>query len=439
MEIFNELILDIIEAVILLCVFQVFMGEKNFISKHRVKAIGLCITITAFLYWSTVSLPMEYHTFFNVVFSVLALTFFTEINIFSAMMVYFIFTSLILVTEISVITVMMLILHLDLQQMLLNQHYMFIFTLSSKLIQIGTTILLFRYNLSLRKFRIFSKENSIYSNFVVSFGIFGVFTLSVSLSIYKISNSVIYNLMLFGFYIAFFIISLKDLIERDKLVTINNKYKIQEYQIKNMEQIISITREEKHDYANHINVMQALCTLNKPNTMERIKEYVADISDSIHSSFKYLDTGNDYIDGLLAIKSSYAAKNDIQFQVLINEPFSTLKVKADELISIVSNLVDNAFEAFEEVENIENRHVSLETQFIQNKFVINITNNGAKIPEEILEQIFSRGFSTKKGSERGFGLFITKELVEKNNGKISVKSNELGTNFTVIFDVRRGS
>lgn len=437
MGIFNELILDLIEAVILLCVFQVFMDEKNFVFKNKVKAIGLCITITAFLFWSTKNLPMEYHTFFNVAFSILALTFFTEINIFSSMMIYFIFTSILLVTEISVVSLMMFILNLNLQQIVGNQHYMFILTLCSKLIQIGIAILLFKYNLSIRRFKIFSKENSIYSNFIVSFGIFGIFTFSVSLSIYKVSNSVVYNLMLFGFYIAFFIISLKDLIERDKLVTINNKYKIQEYQIKNMEQVISIIREEKHDYANHINVMQALCTLNKPNTMDKIKEYVADISDSIHSSFKYLDTGNDYIDGLLAIKSSYAAKNDIQFQVLINEPFSTIKVKADELISIVSNLVDNAFEAFDGVECIENRHVSLETQFTQQKFVINITNNGKKIPVEILDQIFSSGFSTKKGSERGFGLYITKGLVEKNHGKIIVKSNEEDTTFIVIFDLKK--
>lgn len=439
MEIIIELILDLIEAALLLMVFQIFMNEKRFVLENKLKSAAFCIILALFLFWSSTNITMVYHVLFNVIFSILLLTFFTRINIFSAATVYFILLIIIMVTEMSLMAIGMLIFNLHMEELIKDQNYMLFFTVLTKSLQILITVLLYRFNLSIKRFRLFSKESSVYSNFIISIGVFGIFILAVSFSKYDVKNMVMYNIMLFGFYIAFFILSLRDLRERDKLLSIKNKYNIQEYQIKNMEQIISIIREEKHDYANHINVIQALCTLNKPNTVERIKDYVSNISDAIHSSFRYLNTGNDYIDGLLSIKNAYALKTGIDFEAIINEPFSSLEIKADELISIVSNLVDNAFEAFQDGEVYENKKVFFKTDLYGSEFKLQISNNGAIIPKDIITAIFKKGFSTKvgKGLDHGFGLFITKELVEKNHGQIFVESDYEKTTFSVIFDLKK--
>jgi sensor histidine kinase regulating citrate/malate metabolism len=205
-----------------------------------------------------------------------------------------------------------------------------------------------------------------------------------------------------------------------------------------MEEIISIIRQEKHDFANHINVIQGLCLLNKSNTVERINTYLLKVSNTMNSSFKYLDTGNDYIDGLLSIKNSYAMKNNINFDVMIEEPFSSVKIRENELISIVSNLVDNAFEAFQLKSYIDDKKIFITTFKENKKFCIEIEDNGDIIPEDIQKKIFDKGFSTKtkESSDHGFGLFITKQLIEQNNGTISVESSPESTKFLVEFELK---
>ena len=60
-------------------------------------------------------------------------------------------------------------------------------------------------------------------------------------------------------------------------------------------------------------------------------------------------------------------------------------------------------------------------------------NNGPKIPEEIRDSIFKKGFTTKKEEGHGMGLAIVSEIVNKAKGKIELKSDEEETVFTVSF------
>ncbi|WP_368076265.1 ATP-binding protein [uncultured Clostridium sp.] len=52
--------------------------------------------------------------------------------------------------------------------------------------------------------------------------------------------------------------------------------------------------------------------------------------------------------------------------------------------------------------------------------------------------MFDTGFTTKENQnkENGFGLSITKEIIERNNGSISVKSNDSFTEFKIKFPKR---
>jgi sensor histidine kinase regulating citrate/malate metabolism len=254
---------------------------------------------------------------------------------------------------------------------------------------------------------------------------------------FSIKNLKVYNIIVFTIYFIFLGFEFRELKEYKRIVKIEANYKIQENQIKNMNEIIKIIRQEKHDFANHINVIWGLCLLNKPNTIERINEYVAGISDTVHSSFKYISTGNDYLDGLLSIKNNYAEKNNVKFDVFIEEPFSSLKIKENQLISIVSNLIDNAFEAFQSKAAMENKKISICTFIEANKFYIEVSDNGDMIPDTLRDKIFHPGFSTKssESSDHGFGLHIIKQLVEQNNGKIQLESTLENTTFSIQFEM----
>ena len=62
-----------------------------------------------------------------------------------------------------------------------------------------------------------------------------------------------------------------------------------------------------------------------------------------------------------------------------------------------------------------------------------VKDNGPGIPSDRIKQIFEPFYTTKEEGT-GLGLYITKQLVEKNGGKISVKSKiGEGTKFVLEF------
>ena len=67
--------------------------------------------------------------------------------------------------------------------------------------------------------------------------------------------------------------------------------------------------------------------------------------------------------------------------------------------------------------------------------IVRIADNGSGIPPDKIEQIFHPFYTTKApGKGTGLGLFIVKQVVERNKGTISVESQiGVGTTFTLRF------
>ncbi|WP_152753953.1 sensor histidine kinase [Clostridium estertheticum] len=431
-----EIILDIFEALLLVGTFSLLTNQKKYIVENKIRSGLFCISYIVTAYLSTNYFNDNlYHTLLTIIVSILLLTFITKINLYSSIIIFSLFFTMIFVTETLIQFIEMFILKVELNEILTIYKYALIFRIGSKLLQILVLIIISKCNIFLNKRELFNSEKSLFSKFFIELGVFSLFLFVLLFSVLDIKNNKIYGLLIFNSFFIFLLIAFMHLKKNVELINISNKYKVQQYQISNMEEIINIIRQEKHDYANHINVIQALCCLNKPNTVERIKEYVSKLSDIIHLSFRYLDTGNDYLDGLLSIKNNYATQNNIDFKVVINESFSLLKIREDELISIISNIIDNAFEALKIKALDDNKEISITTFLDDKKFCIEISNNGGGIPKEIINKIFEKGYSTKtKGKgDHGYGLFITKQLVEHNNGIISVERASLKTKFLIEF------
>ena len=88
----------------------------------------------------------------------------------------------------------------------------------------------------------------------------------------------------------------------------------------------------------------------------------------------------------------------------------------------------------------DKRIISFYSYVEYGNYYISISNNGPMISEKHLNQIFERGFSTKKKNEKdhGYGLYIVNELVNKNSGSIEVTSDVNNTEFLLKFNVKEG-
>ena len=68
------------------------------------------------------------------------------------------------------------------------------------------------------------------------------------------------------------------------------------------------------------------------------------------------------------------------------------------------------------------------------RYIFSVDDNGPKIPENIRDNIFKKGFSTKKEEGHGMGLAIVSEILSKNGGDIELSSDDEETVFTVSFE-----
>lgn len=66
--------------------------------------------------------------------------------------------------------------------------------------------------------------------------------------------------------------------------------------------------------------------------------------------------------------------------------------------------------------------------------ILEIEDNGPMIPEKIQGKIFEPLFTTKKAGEgTGLGLYICKQIIEKQKGSIEVESIQGKTTFRIKF------
>ena len=95
-----------------------------------------------------------------------------------------------------------------------------------------------------------------------------------------------------------------------------------------------------------------------------------------------------------------------------------LKIDRNHLVQLVNNLVKNALEAIEGVEN-----AAVEVRLFQDKkaVVLEVEDNGKGMSEEVLSRMFEPRFTTKN-SGMGLGLAVVKTLVEENGGTIECHS-----------------
>lgn len=100
-----------------------------------------------------------------------------------------------------------------------------------------------------------------------------------------------------------------------------------------------------------------------------------------------------------------------------------------DLVTIVGNLLDNAFDA---VASLPEPRVSVAFATPGTDLDIQVTNNGPGLQAEELERIFQLGFSTKPGAEgHGIGLSLVRRACNRMDGKVHTETIDGGTAFVV--------
>jgi len=123
-------------------------------------------------------------------------------------------------------------------------------------------------------------------------------------------------------------------------------------------------------------------------------------------------------------------KIDITKDIEKDIPFVTGYKK--QLQEVFFNIIRNAAQAMD-----EKGKINIKARRVYEKVLVEIEDTGPGIPPDKLDTIFNPFYTTKEpGKGTGLGLFIVRQVVERNKGKILVKSKvDEGTKFMLEFPV----
>lgn len=130
-------------------------------------------------------------------------------------------------------------------------------------------------------------------------------------------------------------------------------------------------------------------------------------------------------------KLEYATRPEIEISYENESSDQGLFVRADplELKSIVSNLINNAIEAYGSCGG----KVSIKSRAEGSLCKITVTDRGVGIPKDFINQLGTKKITFKADSARGLGLMHAFKVIEAASGKIEIHSElGLGTEIKVI-------
>jgi signal transduction histidine kinase len=149
---------------------------------------------------------------------------------------------------------------------------------------------------------------------------------------------------------------------------------------------------------------------------------VDSLSDQLHEKVHLAGLAQRVVD-LLKLQA-YAQK--VAYTIEISDDLS-VQASKQHLEEVFYNLISNAIQAFQNQEGV----ISIRAEAREESLEIIVQDNGPGISKKKLPQIFEPFYTTKEEGT-GLGLYITKQLVERNGGTIKVESKlGGGTQFTI--------
>lgn len=197
-------------------------------------------------------------------------------------------------------------------------------------------------------------------------------------------------------------------------------------------------RAKTHEHNNKLNVLSGLLQANE---FSAAIDYLQQESDSHQTMLGSLvrSIENSPVAGMLLSKYNHAIEQGLDFAL---DEDSQLKHYSqavnDDLITLLGNVIDNAFYAAQA--NLASQPPKV-TLFISDRtayLMITIEDSGAGVDQDIADYIYDLGVSSKpQQNENGVGLYLVSNIVRRYGGSLDWERSDQGTTvFSVYLDKR---
>lgn len=175
----------------------------------------------------------------------------------------------------------------------------------------------------------------------------------------------------------------------------------------------NVQRKATHEFERHIQVLRDLLDREE---YDSAKNYVRTLQANRTLRIFCINSNNPVIDVVLNQKHQVAQENGITMRVQVND-LSSISYRTDELVVLLSNLLDNAIEA---CQRLDGRREILCTILKEDSVYISIRNTSNPVV------IVNNEISTSKpdATEHGFGIPAVKYILEQLNAEYTFAYND---------------
>ena len=253
---------------------------------------------------------------------------------------------------------------------------------------------------------------------------------------YKVDFS---YLLLFNTLLTLFCISIVFYSFRTKnnYIKVYDKYNTTLNSLKEYENILDRYRISNHENKNQLLTVRNMISKNNKKAIDYIDTIVENKlkdNDRVMVEASKIPTGG--LRGLIYSKVLLMKKLKINYELEISNDVRTVDLisKIDDstmldICKVIGVYLDNAIQS---VEKLKSKYINIEMYLEESMLVISVSNNYKGIIE--LDKIEDSGY-TSKGSGHGYGLALTKEIIESNS-KLSNEKSIAKDTFTQILKIK---
>ncbi|AEH32999.1 Two component system histidine kinase [Vibrio anguillarum 775] len=211
-------------------------------------------------------------------------------------------------------------------------------------------------------------------------------------------------------------------------------------QLSQTKEYAEMLRSQTHEHRNKLNTISGLVQMGE---LEAVQHLIGQETAHYQSLIEFLrETVRDpLIAGMLLGKTERARELGLELVVEEGSRLEPLpqRINAEDIVTILGNLIDNAFDATLTMIRNEKR-VTQERRIIEvslsdygAEIILEVDDKGCGLPEQMSpQQLWQKGVSSKAKHNRGVGLHLVKQLADRYQGQLEMKSNQdVGTRVTV--------
>ncbi|MBC2509535.1 GHKL domain-containing protein, partial [Clostridium saccharobutylicum] len=214
----------------------------------------------------------------------------------------------------------------------------------------------------------------------------------------------------------------------------NQKLKISKEYNEVINEIVQEIKQRQHDFVNYKNTIRGIVEVVDENKIgNAIRNYIKDedIYDNKINELIYID--NIIMKSIIYRNMCKAKKYNINFQYRIDNDVLDSIFGYNEISNLLNNLLNNAFEEVMKDDCIKK---NIEIKILKkNKIPHLIVKNQIAESNNInVNEILTRGYSTKNIGTRGYGLYNVEEIITSHKGCLEVKLESKEIVFDIYFN-----